>query len=199
MVCGLPFDYEIGDNAQCAACLRRPPLYDRARAVMRYDEGARRLIVGLKHRDRTEGARAFASWMARSGAELIRQSDVIAPVPLHWTRLIRRRYNQAALLSQALTKLSGKPLIADLLVRTRRTPSQGGLDAAERRANVRAAMAVRRRREAAVAGKQILLVDDVLTTGATADSCAQALRKAGARAVLVLVLARVVRPERHAI
>lgn len=159
----------------------------------------RRLIVGFKHRDRIEGAKAFAAWMARSGSELLEQSDLIAPVPLHWTRLIRRRFNQAALLGQALAKRTQKPLIADLLIRARWTPSQGGHNAAERRRNVRGASAVRRRRQAALVGKRVLLIDDVLTAGATADACATALRQAGAEAVLLLVLARVVRPEPHAI
>ena len=131
--------------------------------------------------------------MARAGAALLADADLLAPVPLHWLRLFTRRYNQAALLASELGGLSGKPAINDLLLRRRRTPSQGGLGALGRQRNVAGAFAVDPRRRRLLQDRRVLLVDDVLTTGATASACASALLRAGAGAVDVLTLARVVR------
>lgn len=192
--CGMPFEFDPGGaDALCASCIRDRPAYDRARAVFRYDDASRGLILAFKHGDRIDAAPAYASWLLRAGSELAAVADCIAPVPLHWTRLFRRRYNQSALLANALARLAGRPAAPDLLRRRRRTPSQGGLGRAERIRNVRGAFAVRARPE--IADKRILLVDDVLTTGATVEACARALLKAGASAVDVLTLARVVREE----
>ena len=155
---------------------------------------SRALVLGFKHGDRTHGAPAYGRWMARAGAELLREADLVVPVPLHWLRLFRRRYNQAALLAQAVARTAGVPVAVDLLARRRPTPSQGHLSAmAARRRNVRGAFAVRPGRAELVKDRRIVLVDDVLTTGATAESCARTLLRAGAAAVDVLVLARVVR------
>ncbi len=192
--CGLPFPHDPGPDALCGACVRRAPPYDRARAAFAYDDRSRTLILGLKHRDRTDSAGPLGRWLARAGAELVADADLVAPVPLHWTRLFARRYNQAALLAYALGREAGLPVVPDLLVRRRRTPSQGTLGPAARRRNVRGAMAVRPSAAAGMAGRRVLLVDDVFTTGATAEACARTLRRAGAAAVDVLVLARVVRP-----
>jgi len=192
--CGIPFEFDLGGaDALCGACIRARPSYDRARAVFRYDDASRGLILAFKHGDRIDAAPAYARWLARAGHALIADADLIAPVPLHWTRLFHRRYNQSALLTNALARLAGLPAAPDLLRRRRRTPSQGGLGRAERVRNVRGAFAVRTGRP--VAGKRILLIDDVLTTGATVEACATALRKAGAASVDVLTLARVVRDE----
>ncbi len=191
--CGFPFEVDPGAGALCGACTREPPDYDRARAVLRYDDGSRPLILGFKHGDRTEWAPAFGAWMARAGAELLAEADMVAPVPLHWTRLALRRFNQSALLARSIGKTSGVPVIPDLLVRRRRTSSQGGLTRIQRRDNVRGAFAVRPARRDALRGRRVVLVDDVLTTGATATMCARTLRRAGAAGVDVLVLARVVR------
>ena len=193
-VCGYPFDFDLGPDALCAACARERPRYDRARAVLRYDEASRRLLLGFKYADRTEGAPAFAGWLARAGAELLADAEVIVPVPLHRWRLFARRYNQAALLALALGRGSEVPVETDLLVRRRNTPSQGRLNAAARRRNVAGAFTVPAKRAAGLAGRRALLVDDVLTTGATAEACTAALLRAGAGAVDVMVLARVVRP-----
>lgn len=204
-ICGWPFETDrqtseaTGEappgDVVCGACLREPPPFDRARAVLAYDDASRGLILGFKHADRTHGAPAFARWMARAGAELLLTADVVAPVPLHWSRLLMRRYNQAALLANGVAASAGKRSVPDLLVRRRRTPPQGKLSRAERLRNVAGAFAVRPSRLADVRGRRIVLVDDVLTTGATVGACAAVLRRAGAASIDVVSLARVVRPE----
>lgn len=191
--CGLPFEFDMGADALCGACARERPVFERARAAFRYDDGSKDLILRFKHADRTDAAPAFARWLARAGTALLEDADIIAPVPLHWVRLFARRYNQAALLASALGQLSTKPAVNDLLVRRRRTPSQGGLGATARRRNVAGAFALHPRRRALIADKRVLLVDDVFTTGATVAACAAAMLRSRAQAVDVLTLARVVR------
>lgn len=192
-VCGLPFDFDPAGETVCAACLAHPPAFDRARAILRYDDISRKPILAIKRADRLDLVPAFGRWLERTGRELLAGSDVLMPVPLHRARLWRRRYNQAAELARALSRCSGLPLDVLSLRRTRRTPSQGEMPSAQaRRRNVRGAFAAER--GAAVAGKRIVLVDDVLTTGATVNACAKALKRAGAAEVYVLALARVVRP-----
>lgn len=193
--CGLPFEYEIERGARCGACVRRPPPYGRARSVFVYDDASRNLVLAMKWGDRLEAAPSFGRWMARAGKELLADADVIAAVPLHWTRLFRRRFNQSALLAQEIGRASGVPVLVDALARRRATPSQGGFSRRARLENVRGAFEVRKSRLDAVENRTILLIDDVLTTGATVASCAQALLKAGAASVDVLTLARVVYSE----
>jgi ComF family protein len=190
-VCGLPFPHPMGDEAICADCARDRPSWDRARAVLRYDKHSRRLVLALKHADRTHLARALGGWMRRAGAEVLDGADLVLPVPLHWTRLFARRYNQAGLLAHAIRAAGGPPVAPDWLVRRRRTPSQGRLGAAARARNVRGAFALRPGRS--IRGKRIVLIDDVLTTGATVEECARVLRRAGAEFVGVLTLARALR------
>lgn len=160
---------------------------------MRYDESSRQLVLALKHGDRLHLAPTLAQWMRRAGSELLAEADLLVPVPLHWTRLFARRYNQAAVLALAMVKSGGPPVSADCLIRRRRTPSQGRKNAVARRRNVAGAFALRR--PGAVRGKRILLIDDVLTTGATVEECARVLKRAGAAGVDVLALARTVRSE----
>jgi ComF family protein len=191
--CGLPFDYDLGADARCGACTREPPSFAHARAAMRYDEESRKLVLAFKHGDRLHLAPALGAWMRRAGGQLIAEADLIVPVPLHWTRLFARRYNQSAVLAHALRPADGPPVGADLLLRRRRTPSQGKRNASARRRNVAGAFTVRPGRE--VKGKRILLIDDVLTTGATVSECAKVLLRAGAARVDVLTLARTVRSE----
>jgi ComF family protein len=191
--CGLPFDFELGEASLCGACSRARPPWDRARAVMRYDEESRRLVLAFKHGDRLHLAPAFGAWLKRAGAELLADADMVVPVPLHWTRLLARRYNQAAVLAQAIESLGGPPAAVDLLLRRRRTPSQGKRNAEARRRNVAGAFRIQPGCEAR--GKRILLVDDVFTTGATVGECARVLRRAGAARIDVLTLARTVRQE----
>jgi len=191
--CGAPFpdpqDDADGTPPLCATCHGAPPAFDRARAVLAYDDHSRALLLAFKHADRTDAAQPLAAWMARAGAGLLAQTDLIVPVPLHRWRLWKRRYNQAALLAGALARMSGRPWDPLVLHRARSTPPQGGLGRAGRRANVRGAFRVARPDR--VAGRRVLLVDDVLTTGATVEECAHVLRRAGARGVDVLTLARV--------
>lgn len=191
--CGLPFEFDIADGALCGGCAARQPAFDAARAALRYDDASRPLILSFKHGDRMQAARHFGGWMARAGAELVQRADLVAPVPLHWRRLVARRYNQSAELARGVAAGGGVELCVDLLRRTRATPSQGGLNRRARRLNVRGAFAVSPRRQAAIRRARILLVDDVLTTGATVEAAARTLKRAGASQVDVLVLARVVR------
>jgi ComF family protein len=192
--CGVPFVRDLGQQARCTDCLVRPPRFRRARSVLVYDERSRRVVLPLKHGDRTDLARACGDWMTRAGAELLEAADYVAPVPLHWRRLFTRRYNQAALLARMVARNGGVAFAPDLLRRRRWTGSQAGLKAQERRRNVRQAFDVPARWSNKVEGMTVLLVDDVLTTGATIDACTRALKEAGATHVDVLTLARVVRP-----
>jgi ComF family protein len=193
--CGLPFELDPGSETLCAACLADPPSFDRARAVMRYDDKSRGPILALKHADRLDLIPGFALWLDRAGRTLLSESDVIVPVPLHWGRLWRRRYNQAAELARRLGVLAAKPVEPMALRRIRATPSQGAMPSAKaRRRNMRGAFQVPPERQSAVEGRTVLLVDDVLTTGATVDDCARALKRVGVEKVSVLALARVVRP-----
>lgn len=196
--CGTPFAEDLGRDALCAGCLAHRPRYHRARAALTYDDASRRLVLPFKHGDRTDIARACGGWMARAGTELLASADLVAPVPLHWRRLLMRRYNQALMLARIVVRTAGPNrdlcLAPDLLRRRRWTESQAGLKAKERRRNVREAFDIHPKWRTGVAGKTVLLVDDVLTTGATVEACARALERAGAKGVDVLTLARVIRP-----
>jgi ComF family protein len=181
----------MGEGAVCGACAGQTLSWQRARSVLRYDRHSRQLVLMLKHGDQTHLAGAFGKWMYRAGGEVLSGADLLVPVPLHWTRLFTRRFNQAALLAQAIHAAGGPPVGADWLVRRRRTPSQGLMGRTARARNVRGAFAVRRGRS--VRDKRVVLIDDVMTTGATAEECARILRRAGAASVGVLVLARALR------
>lgn len=198
--CGVPFTHEGqaergADGALlCGSCAMTPPAYALARAALRYDDAARRLILPLKHADRTELALPLARHMARIGTALIARAEIVVPVPAHWRRLLARRYDQAALLAQAVARLGGKPCLPDALRRMRPTPPLGDRGAAERAILLADAFRARPRVVPRIAGRSVLLVDDVMTSGATADSCARALLAAGAAEVLVLAAARVPDP-----
>ena len=191
--CGVPMEVDLGEENECAACIAKPPRWQRARAALVYDEASRRLVLDLKYAGRRDGLAIMATWMVQAGAELIEDADLLVPVPLHYRRLISRGYNQSGWLAGAVSRRTGVPMRVDILRRTRATRSQGGLSARARRRNVAGAFNVRNGKTEALEGRNVLLVDDVLTTGATLAGCTRALKKAGAARVDVLVLARVVR------
>lgn len=199
--CGRPFEYEPmygrTDGLECGDCLRKPPVYNRARSCMVYEEACRAFILGFKYADRTDMAPILAEWLIRPGQELLADADLITPVPLHWTRLFSRKFNQSAELARHLAARSGVVYDPDLIRRKRRTESQAGLRAKARAKNVRGAFAVSKKAALRISGKRILLIDDVMTTGATLNACAGVLFWAGASGVDVLTLARVVRAERE--
>lgn len=193
--CGIPFAHALegGMHALCGACIAEPPDFDRARAALAYDDASRPLLLAFKHGDRLEGTALFSRWMAEAGREELQGADLLVPVPLHRWRLWRRRYNQAALLARALSRATGVPADPLLLRRVRPTAGQGGLGRVARLRNVTGAFRIAPGATVALAGRHVVLVDDVLTTGATAAVCARVLRRAGAARVDVVTLARVVR------
>lgn len=191
--CGSPMELDLGPGALCAPCIANPPRWKRARAALVYDAASRRIVLDLKRSGRRDGLQLVSGWMAQAGRQLLDEADLIIPVPLHYTRLVSRGFNQSAWLAATLSRQTGTPCKLALLKRQRRTPTQGGLTARARRRNVAGAFAVPPRSTGLVQGKRILLVDDVLTTGATLSACTRALKQAGARDIDVLVLARVVR------
>lgn len=195
-VLGIPFafDHEAGLAGEggrlvSAKAIAEPPRYDRLRAVAIHDGAARKLVHGLKYRDRTELAIMMAGWMQRAGSEHLAHCDGILPVPLHWTRFALRKFNQSAELARHLAQFSGKPLLPSTLKRVKRTSRQVGLTARGRQDNVRAAFAIAPGHEPDVFGKRLVLVDDVYTTGATVSSAAAVLKRAGAIEVTVLTFA----------
>ena len=189
---GIPFTYDPGPGLLSMEAIANPPVYDRARAAVRYDDVARKLVHAFKYSDRLDLAPMLGQWMARAGRELLTGADALVPVPLHWRRLWGRRFNQSATLAGAISGQSGVPVLHDALKRMRATPQQVGLSKTQRADNVQGAFRVPPEKKAEVAGRRLVLIDDVLTSGATVDTCARALLRAGAAHVDVLVFARVV-------
>ncbi len=195
-VLGTPFAFDQGAGAISAAALAEPPAWDRARAAVGFDDASKGLVHALKYRDTMEAGLLMARLMGRAGRELVDTADIIIPVPLHRWRLWRRRFNQAAFLSHRVARVAGKPVRTDVLLRTKASHSQVGLKQDERRKNVARVFAVAPDAISLISGRRVLLVDDVLTTGATAGSCAAVLKKAGAAQVDVLTFALVLEPRR---
>jgi ComF family protein len=189
---GIPFVYDPGPDLLSMEAIANPPAYQRARAAVRYDEVARTLVHALKYQDRTDLAPALGRWMARAGRELLQEADMLIPVPLHWRRAWHRRYNQSGALARVIEQASGVKLRGDLLQRVRPTEQQVGLSRPQRTSNVQGAFKVAADRQSEIAGRRLILIDDVLTSGATTDACARALLRAKAAQVDVLVFARVV-------
>ena len=184
---GIPFVYDPGPELLSMEAIASPPAYQRARAAVRYDDVARTLVHSLKYQDRTDPRPRF-----RAGQELLAEADVLVPVPLHWRRGWSRRYNQSGALARVISQQTGVKLASEALRRIRATEQQIGLSRAQRASNVQGAFKVAADRMADIQGRRIILIDDVLTSGATTDACARALLRAKAAQVDVLVFARVV-------
>ncbi|MFM1816460.1 MAG: hypothetical protein RLZ98_3155 [Pseudomonadota bacterium] len=191
-VLGLPLPFDPGGRTVSAAALAAPPDFDRARAVAAYGDVMARLIHGFKYADRHESRQLFVRWLVTVGSELLADADLIVPVPLHRWRLLTRKFNQAAILAGDISRAACIRFEPGLLRRTRNTRSQVGLTNAQRRRNTSGAFVVDHMKKARVAGRHVVLVDDVITTGSTAGACARALKRAGASRVDVLALAMVV-------
>ena len=189
---GIPFVYDPGPDMLSMEAIANPPAYARARAAVRYDDVARTLVHALKYQDRTDLAPAMGRWMARAGRELLTDADVLVPVPLHWKRGWSRRYNQSGALARVIERQTGVKLSSEALRRVRQTQQQIGLSRKERASNVQGAFKVSADRQDLIHGRRVVLIDDVLTSGATVDACARALLRAKAASVDVLVFARVV-------
>ncbi|WEK50563.1 MAG: ComF family protein [Candidatus Kaistia colombiensis] len=188
----IPFSYDIGPEALSAEAIADPPPFDRLRAVAVYDELSGRIVQGLKYHDHTELARSIGAMMARAADDITGDAHIVAPVPLHPRRLWQRRFNQSAMIAAEIARRLGKPHVPDLVDRIKPTPRQVGLKAAERAANVQGAFRVSPEAKRKLAGRRVLLVDDVYTTGATAKAVTRALLRGGAASVDVVVFARVV-------
>ena len=191
--CGAAFEHDGGAfrAERCAACLTSPYAFGRARAACVYDEHSRGLILRFKHADQPQFGRLFAHWIGRAASDLVADADAVVPTPLHPMRLLARRFNQAAEVARPLARDARLAYLADALTRVERTTSQGGKSARGRRLNVKSAFAVTEAGRREIRGRRILLIDDVLTTGATAEACARTLLEAGARSVDLAVIARV--------
>lgn len=196
---GIPFAYDPGPGILSMEAIADPPAYNRARAAVRFDEISRALVHALKYGDRLDLGPMMGRWMSNAGREILAEADAVVPVPLHWRRQWARRFNQSAMLASAVSAESGVAVAAGALKRVKATVQQVGLSRAERATNVQGAFKVTDEGKAAVAGRRLVLVDDVLTSGATVDGCARALNRAGAANVDVLIFARVADPGRTSI
>lgn len=192
-LCGiaLPGQSADGEVLICDECHRIPRPWDKGRAVMRYSGIGRKLVMGLKHGDRAEIARAAGPWLARAAGDLLSDDPVLVPVPLHPIRLAMRRFNQSALLALAMGRACGAEVAVEALRRTRATPKQEGRDRESRFRNLADAIAPHPRCGKILSGRPVILVDDVMTSGATFGAAAEACRAAGATHLRVLALARV--------
>ncbi len=191
--CGYPFDYFVEDGVLCGECLRSPKSFDHCRAALSYDDHSKDMVIGFKHADRTDLTQLFTRWIALAGPEVIEGVDFIAPVPLHPRRLLSRRYNQSGLLAQKIARSHKKKYLPDLLIRTRNTSSQGHLSQRARWKNVGTAFQINPKFADRIQDKNIVLIDDVYTTGATLEACSRVLKKQKVAKINALVLARVLR------
>lgn len=188
-ICGKPFEIDIGIS--CAECRRKKPSFDCARAVFEYDDESKPLILKFKHSDATFLGEQLAQWMYRVGESLFEKADLIVPVPIHFFKRLKRKYNQTEILANYLAQLSGKTYEPRILKKNKPSRSQEGLTKIQRKENVKNSFAIDEKYAPLLNEKSVLLIDDVLTTGATVNECAKILKKHGAKSVFVLTLARV--------
>ena len=191
-ICFQPFEFKIDDEAVCGKCLQKRPEYFKALAVLAYNEQSGIIISRFKYHDQINLAKYFSQLMLNQAREILPDVDFIAPIPLHKLRIIKRKYNQAALLAKNIATLNDKKLILDLLVRTKNNKPQASLSQKMRQKNVAGIFKIKEKYLAKIKGKNILLIDDVITTGATAESCAKELKKASVNKVYVLTLAKTI-------
>lgn len=194
-LCTRPVEIDLGRQTVCAPCTADPPPWSEAGAPLAYDDTTRAMILSFKHGGRRESLASFGRWMAREAGEMLETADLLVPVPLHALRLAGRGFNQSVWLAASVSKVSGVPMAVHALKRRRRTVSQGGLNGTARARNVTGAFSVSNRARKRLAGRRVILIDDVYTTGATLVACARELKRAGVSHISVLVLARVVRDE----
>ena len=194
--CGYPFEIETLEKTEtlCLSCHRSPRPYTQLKSSCVYDEASKPLLLRFKHGDGTHLAPLFVQWLAQVGKESIQNSDLLIPVPLHWRRLVKRGYNQAALLAQGLGAHFRKPVALHLLRRSRHTPSQGIKSLAQRHQNVSGAFSIKPAPRHPLIGQKVVLVDDVYASGATLEECARVLNKHGVQCITILTIARVLRP-----
>ncbi len=190
-ICGRPFEYKGLGKPICAKCMKKKPSYDMARSVLEYDDFSKKLILLFKHADKTELTPLFTKFLKQVDSKLFKNTDMIIPVPLHWTRRVKRQYNQSALLAKSLGKELKIPFNPTILKRIRHTVSQGHLTHKQRQKNVHNAFQVKH--SYLIKGKTILVIDDVMTTGSTLNECAKILKKSGVKSVKVLTMHRVLR------
>ncbi len=188
-LCGIPLAFASGLPAFCDYCNNNTPIWDKARSAFVYNQDSSSAIIRFKHTDKIWLAPEFARLMLKAGQDILNEADILAPVPLHWLRLFRRGYNQSALLAQEICKISGHKFLPYLLQRTRKTPTQGQLSRAQRLLNLENAIRVNPRQQAQLKDKNIVIIDDVRTTGATLEECCKTLKKSGANKIFALTLA----------
>lgn len=197
--CGIPFAVESHLNSDfasdflCGQCIAIPRHFDKAKSLFVYDEGCRKMILAFKHGDALHLHTTLAPLLANLGKDFINPDSILVPIPLHWRRLVGRRYNQSAILAQAMSRISGLPYWADLLMRVRHTPPQGHKSAKDRQQNVAGAFEINFNHKDKIKDKHIVLIDDVFTTGATLDECSKVLKSSGVASVNILTVARVVK------
>ncbi len=195
-ICSVPFDFHLdltGDPTICGNCLSTPPTFDKLRTAIIYDENSKSMVLAFKYADKLVLKNIFSNWIIRAGNDLLNDSDIIAPVPLHRKRLWQRRYNQSAILAKEVAKnFTNLKYCPQLLKRIKTTPPQRGLSKQERINNVKNTIKVKEKYLNDISGKNICIVDDVYTSGATINECAKILKKAGAKNIYALTLARVV-------
>lgn len=190
--CGRPLYSEFtGEKILCGKCMAKRPTYDMARSVFIYETSSKDSILKFKYADKMEFGKTFVSLMLQAGTPLLQKTDIIMAVPMHWSRRLMRKYNQAEILAKTLGKKTKIPYNPRVLIRTKYTTRQENKNYTERQANVKNVFSVKNKER--IKGKRILLIDDVFTTGATVSNCAKTLKKSGAKAVYVLTIAKTIK------